>query len=71
VFVQALLSWVNPFSPLSAVIGPLTQPFLRPVQKILPPVGGVDLTPLVVFVLCQLIIMLPVAWLESMALRLI
>jgi YggT family protein len=71
VFVQALLSWFNPFSPLAPVISALSRPFVRPIQKILPPIGNVDLSPMVVFVICQLIIMLPVAWLETMVLRLI
>jgi YggT family protein len=71
VFIQALMSWFNPFSPLAPVIYALSSPFVRPIQKILPPIGGVDLSPMAVFVICQLIIMLPVAWLETMVLRLI
>lgn len=71
VFIQALLSWFNPFSPLAPVIYALSRPFVQPVQKILPPIGNVDLSPMAVFVICQLIIMLPVAWLENMVLRLI
>ena len=71
VFVQALLSWFNPFSPLAPVISALSRPFVRPIQKILPPIGNVDLSPMAVFVICQLVIMLPVAWLETMVFRLI
>ena len=47
VFVLAVLSWVNPHAPVAPVFNAITRPFLRPVQRILPPVGGVDLSPLV------------------------
>jgi YggT family protein len=69
--VQAVLSWVNPYSPVAALANALTRPFLRPVQRIMPTIGNVDLSPLVVIVVCQLIIMLPVAWLEMVFMRLL
>ena len=66
VFVQAILSWVAPDGPLAGLLNALTFPFLRPVRKVVPPIGGtVDLSPLIVIVLAQLVLMLPVAWLES------
>jgi YggT family protein len=70
VFLQAILSWVNPRTPLAPVLGALTGPFLRPVQKLVPPIANVDLSPLIVFFLCELALMLPIAWLETLALRL-
>ena len=70
-FVQAILSWVNPYSPVGPVLDSLTRPFLRPVRKIVPLIGSVDLSPLIVFVLCQLLLMLPVAWLESVTVKMI
>ena len=70
VFVQAILSWVNPFSPVAPVLAALTRPVMRPLQRVLPPVGNVDLSPLVVFIGCQLILMVPVALLEKAALSL-
>ncbi len=69
--VQAVLSWVNPYSPVAALANALTRPFLRPVQRIMPTIGNVDLSPLVVIVICQLVIMLPVAWLEMVFMRLL
>jgi YggT family protein len=66
VFVQALLSWVAPDGPLAGVLNALTFPLLAPVRRIVPPIGGaLDLSPLVVIVLAQLVLMLPVAWLEQ------
>jgi YggT family protein len=69
--VQAVLSWVNPYSPVATLTNALTRPFLRPVQRIVPTIGNVDLSPLVVIVVCQLILMLPVAYLEMVFLRLL
>jgi YggT family protein len=43
----------------------LTRPFLRPVQKAIPAIGGVDITPVLVLIFLQLVLMLPVTWLEQ------
>jgi YggT family protein len=51
--VYAILSWVQSDSPLADVIDRLCAPILRPVRKLLPLVGGVDLSPLVVLVVLQ------------------
>jgi YggT family protein len=69
--VQAVLSWVNPYSPVAPLMNALTRPFLRPVQRVVPPVANVDLSPLIVIVICQLLLMLPVAYLESAFTRLL
>lgn len=52
--LQALLSWLNPQSPVMSMLQPLTTPVLRPFQRILPRLGGVDLSPLAVFLLAQI-----------------
>jgi YggT family protein len=69
--VQAVLSWVNPYSPVAALMNALTRPFLRPLQRIVPTIANVDLSPLVLIVIFQLILMLPVAYLEMVFLRLL
>ncbi len=69
VLLQALLSWVSPYHPLRPFFDALTRPFLKPFQKAIPPIGGVDITPILVLIACQLVLMLPVAWLEGEALR--
>lgn len=71
VLLQALLSWVNPYHPVAPFFEALTRPFLKPFQKAIPPIGGVDITPVLVLIACQLVLMLPVAWLESESLRMI
>ncbi len=51
--VYAVMSWVQPGSPLLVVLDRLCSPLLKPVRKILPTIGGVDLSVLVVLVLLQ------------------
>ena len=63
--VQSVLSWTSPQSPLVPVFNSLVRPFLRPLQRRVPPVGNVDLSPLLLVVSCQLALMLPVRWLEG------
>lgn len=65
VLVQAVLSWVAPDGPLAGLLNALTFPFLRPIRKVLPPLGGtLDLSPLVVIVIAQLLLMTAVPALE-------
>jgi YggT family protein len=59
VIVQAILSWVAPDGPLSGLLNALTFPLLRPIRKVLPPIGGtLDLSPLVFIVVAQILLML-------------
>ncbi|MBK6744304.1 MAG: YggT family protein [Hydrogenophilales bacterium] len=67
VLIQAVMSWINPFSPYASVFYALTQPLLGPFQRIIPSIGGVDLSPLAVFILMQLVLIAPVAGLERYA----
>lgn len=55
--LQAVLSWVSPYSPLSQPVAQLTRPFLRPIQRFVPPIGAVDLSPLIAILLAQLLLM--------------
>jgi YggT family protein len=64
VFAQAILSFIAPRGPATAVLASLTRPFLRMFQRRIPPVGGVDLSPLFVLVICQIMLMWPIASLE-------
>ena len=69
--LQALLSWINPGSPIAPLLDAMTRPFLRMFRRRIPPIGNVDLSPLFLMVACQLLLMLPIAWLEGAALRLL
>lgn len=49
----AILSWVQPHAPSVSTLERLSMPLLRPVRRVIPPVGGVDLSVLVLIVLLQ------------------
>ncbi|MBK9161657.1 MAG: YggT family protein [Nitrosomonadales bacterium] len=70
-FIQAILSWVSPHSPFTPVLAGLTGRFLRPLRRIVPMVGNLDLSVLVLFIVCNLILILPVGALEQFATRLL
>jgi YggT family protein len=53
VILHAVLSWVNPHAPVAPVLDQLTRPFLAPLRRLIPLVGGVDLTPLILIVAAQ------------------
>ena len=66
VIAQALLSWVNPdpYSPASVVLRDLTRPVLQPLRRLIPPLGGFDLTPMlaaIALVLAKMLIVPPLA----------
>jgi len=58
IFVHIILSWVAPgtYNPATALISMLVQPLLQPFRKWLPPLGGLDLSPLVVIILLQALV---------------
>ena len=57
-FLQAVLSWINPFSPIGRPVAELTRPIVRPIQRFLPPIANVDLSPLVAILLLQALLFL-------------
>ena len=63
IFMQVILSWVNPASPMAPVINALTRPLLQPIQRVVPPIGMIDLAPLIALLLLQLLL-IPLAYLE-------
>ncbi len=70
VIAQAILSWTAPDGPLSGVLNALTFRFLAPIRRTIPPIGGtLDLSPLILIVIVQLVLMLPVRWLEVAVLQ--
>lgn len=66
VIVQAVLSWVNPYTPVAPAFDTVTRPFLRPLRRFVPPLGGVDLTPLILLVILQ-VLLFPVGALRAAA----
>jgi YggT family protein len=52
--VEAIFSWVNPHAPLAPFVRALNDPLLRPLRRVVPLVGGLDLSMLVAIVLLQI-----------------
>jgi YggT family protein len=69
VLLQAILSWVNPYTPLAPVLDALTAPLLNPLRKRIPMAGGIDFSPLIIFIAAELLLILLVAPLEQQFLR--
>lgn len=55
--IEAIFSWVNPHAPLAPFIRALNDPLLRPLRRIVPLVGNIDLSPLVALILLQIAMM--------------
>ncbi|HVY66288.1 MAG TPA: YggT family protein [Gammaproteobacteria bacterium] len=64
-FVYVLLSWFGDRGggAMGSVLGDIVEPVLRPVRRIVPPIAGLDLSPLLVMLVCQAgIIALELPW---------
>jgi YggT family protein len=70
VILHAILSWLNPHTVITPALNALTRPVMLPVQRHVPRLGGIDLSPLVIFILAQLLLILIVTPLELQLLRL-
>lgn len=54
VLIRALLSWfAQGYNPMIALLQQLTEPFLAPIRRIIPPIGGLDLSVLVLIIAIQ------------------
>lgn len=60
ILIQAIISWVNPGapSPASALLWSINEPLLKPVRDVLPPIAGLDLSPLAVMIAIQMLLRL-------------
>jgi YggT family protein len=70
VLLQAILSWVSPYTLITPVLDALTRPLLKPLRNRIPTAGGLDLSPLVIFIGAELLLILIVAPLEQQFLKL-
>ncbi|MES2535129.1 MAG: YggT family protein [Pseudomonadota bacterium] len=67
IVIEVIFSWVNPHAPLAPLIGALTDPLMRPLRRIIPLVGSIDLSPLVAFLLLRIALYLVTALLAPLA----
>ena len=54
---SAVLSWVSPHSPLAPSLTAIAAPFLRPFRRVVPTIANVDLSPLVLLLVLQIVLM--------------
>lgn len=54
-FALFLVSVINPYSPYMSLLNTMNRPFVSRIQKIVPPVGHFDLSPMVVALLCSVL----------------
>jgi YggT family protein len=52
--LEAIFSWINPHAPLAPFVRALNEPLLRPLRRIVPLVGNLDLSLLVALILLQI-----------------
>jgi YggT family protein len=69
ILIRALMSWFMPAdgSGLSRVLLDITEPVLAPIRRVLPPVGGIDFSPLLAIVLVTVISQTLAGWLAGSA----
>ena len=60
IFIRIIISWVNPgaYNPMTVILHRLTDPLLLPARRLIPPISGLDLSPMVVIIALQLMIIL-------------
>jgi YggT family protein len=68
ILIRVILSWLNPdpYNPAVALLTRLTDPIMRPAQRLIQPIGGIDLSPMVVIiglVLLEMLLIPPIKWL--------
>lgn len=53
IFIRIILSWVSPgaYNPATAIITTLTEPVLRPFRRLIPSMGGFDISPIFAIIL--------------------
>ena len=62
IFLQAILSFIQPYSPIVSTLALLTSPIMQPLRRLIPPVGGMDLSPIPALIglqLCNILLVDP------------
>ena len=69
ILIQVVMSWINPgsYNPVLGLLYSLNEPLLAPARRLVPPIGGLDLSPIVVMVALQLVAILFVGPLRQLA----
>ena len=62
-FMLFVVSFANPHSPYIGLLTSMNRPFASRIQKIIPPIGNIDLSPMVITLLCLLLLNFILPWL--------
>ena len=65
-FMLFVISLVNPYSPYMSLLNAMNRPFARPVQKVVPPIGNIDLSPMVIVLVCSVLLQFILPWLARL-----
>jgi YggT family protein len=73
VIILVVLSWIQPstYNPMFGVLNSLSAPVMRPARRLVPPMGGLDLSAIVALLVLGVLLRILIAPLEHMALRLL
>lgn len=52
--IEVIFSWVNPHAPLAPLVRAMNEPIMRPLRRVIPLMGGIDLSPIVAFLLLRI-----------------
>lgn len=58
ILIRVLMSWIpnlNPDNPIVQIIRSITDPILEPARRLIPPIGGLDFSPIVVLLLLSVL----------------
>lgn len=56
IFLEVILSWVNPNAPIAPTVRALTEPVLQPFRRVLPAIAGIDLSPILAFLVLRILV---------------
>ena len=57
ILIRVLLSWIrpNPSNPFVQIIYQITEPIMGPLRRVIPPLGMIDITPIVALIILQIL----------------
>lgn len=58
ILLRAIMSWFQPGSPINQTLVQFTSPIMRPLYRVIPPVGGIDITPIPAIIILQLLLIM-------------
>lgn len=69
ILIQVIMSWINPgnYNPVIGLVNSVAAPALRPIRKFIPPIGGLDLSPIFAMLMITVIKMLLIPPIMSLA----